>query len=422
MNNTIVKGLNDGNLKEISKNIPCLYFEDENDCDIFWKLVSFSKDEIMNSRKKNDKKRFITSTKINNTRYRCIFTTNTSKFVFKRKSYRCTFDKDFNYLEINGWIFHKLRYKGIFNIWFDIDNRINSILGKTPFYLNGRPKKFKYDNFHTHVANVFYMKSFNNIEDPTSIEPSKLPISIENKHFTQIKNNNEDKIIMDSLLFYKNERVYCIFEKGKNINNKYKLVQLATRKNVIWDLTDNAQNLTSNITLLPERTINNTTSIFINKKNKNSFSNINTFKNHIFVDHWKDRLKEIFKTYKKYNGIDKSIPLTADQIENLFKAGLINKIIKEVDNNVEKEAYISGDELYIYIDNKNTDTYYPYLKICFFLPIDFCGKKYYIVISYNNKGTLRSKTPRFEYETLYTEEYRNNQIMPYESIKNKISQ
>lgn len=417
MNKTIVNGLNDNNLKEISNKIDCLGLEDENDCDIFWKLVSFSKDEIMNSRKKNNKKRFMISKKINNTRYRCFFTINTSKFVFKRKSYHCTFDKDFDYLEINGWIFHKLRYKGIFNIWFDIDNSINSKLEKTFFYLNGKKKKFKYDNFHTHVANVFYMKLFNNIEESISIEPSKLPISIENKHFIQIKNNNEDKIIMDSLLFYKSERLYCIFEKGKNINNKYKLVQLATPKDVIWPFK--AQNLISNITSLPERTINtHTKSIFINKEHHNSFGNIKEFKTHIFEDHWNDRLEKIFKTYKEYNGIlDDSNTL----IKDLFKDGLINKIIKEVDNNVKKEAYISGDDLYIYIDNKKTDAYCPHLKICFFLPIDFCGKKYYIVISYNQNGISLSKTHKFEFETLYTEEMRNNQIMPYESIKNKIS-
>lgn len=48
------------------------------------------------------------------------------------------------------------------------------------------------------------------------------------------------------------------------------------------------------------------------------------------------------------------------------------------------------------------------------MPIDFCGKKYYIVISYNKKNQ------KFSYETLYTEEMRNNQIMPYESLRNKI--
>lgn len=426
-NAPIVTDIKYDNLKDMI-NDTFLADDIEKSFDIFWELLSFSKEKITDNRENNKTSYFSDFKKINNSRFRCTFTINTSKFVFNRKSYHCTFDKDFNYLEINGIIFHKLKYKGIFNVWFDIDNRINSILGKTFFYLNGRYKKFKYDNFHTHIANVFYMKLFNNnIEEENSFDCKTIfnsfPITDENKHFIKIKNNGEDRIIMDSLLFYESERVYCIFEKDKNRTNKYKLVQLATRKKVIYDLkfTRNTQNLISNNTPLPNRTIKyDIDSFFINKDNPASFGNIVELKKHLFTDHWDDRLKKIFETYKKYNGIDKSIPLTADQIKNLFKAGLINKIKEEVDNNVKKETYISGDELYIYIDNKNTDRYFPKLKKCFFLPIDFCGKIYYVVVSINTKNN--NKSFWFNYETLYTEEMRNNQIMPYESIKNKISQ
>ena len=51
------------------------------------------------------------------------------------------------------------------------------------------------------------------------------------------------------------------------------------------------------------------------------------------------------------------------------------------------------------------------------MPIDFCGEKYYVVISC---GKERGNKIKFEYETIYTEYMKKNQIMLYESLRKQL--
>jgi hypothetical protein len=151
----------------------------------------------------------------------------------------------------------------------------------------------------------------------------------------------------------------------------------------------------------------------------------------------------MFEKYKSYNGIPDSsildeINLSAvlkgtekkeledllfpkevsnSILKKLFKIGLVKKIKDEVNKNIEKDTYISGEDIYLYINNKNKERYLPPLKICFFMPIDFCGEKYYVVISCVKEGRNKIK---FEYETIYTEYMKKNQIMLYESLRKQL--
>ena len=256
---------------------------------------------------------------------------------------------------------------------------------------------------------------------------------------------------MDSLLFYRGKRVYCVLKK---IDNRYKLIQLSTTKET---LSKNSKNIIEESlhSDLPERTvkineINNTIlEIHFGEISRNSFSPVNEedFCKHIFgKKHFSEkngRIKQMFEKYKSYNGIPDSsildeINLSAvlkgtekkeledllfpkevsnSILKKLFKIGLIKKIKDEVNKNIEKDTYISGDDIYLYINNKNKERYLPPLKICFFMPIDFCGEKYYVVISCEKESRNKIK---FEYETIYTEYMKKNQIMLYESLRKQL--
>lgn len=388
--------------------------------DLLLHLISFSEEWF----KKNNSKEDPTEEDVifNGSSYVCRFFKTTSTFEIDKKEYKCTFTfndktKTFDLSEINGIKFHKYKYVGVLNTWCDIDNNIDDVLKNKQFTLNNKKKKFNNETFNTHIAYVFYIKLFNeDIGHPyIKFEENHDVISFINKNI--ITNEYfgiiDDIIVMDSLLFYKKERVYCVFKRN---NNKAQLVQLCTNKDIIWGQSNNTDNLIQKFPVRPKKTIEIGTGSILFKKTKKDSMNINKFYDHLFEEHWNDRLSNVFNEYKDYNGISES-NMTEEKkvfIKELFKKGLIRKIRKEVDENSKKESCISGEDLYIYINNKNPESYYPDIKICFFMPIDFCGKKYYIVISYNKKDQ------KFSYETLYTEEMRNNQIMPYESLRNKI--
>ena len=75
----------------------------------------------------------------------------------------------------------------------------------------------------------------------------------------------------------------------------------------------------------PKKTIEIGTGSILFKKTKKDSMNINKFHDHLFKDHWKDRLSKVFNEYKDYNGISES-NMTEEKkefIKELFKKGLI---------------------------------------------------------------------------------------------------
>lgn len=386
-----------------------------------------------------------------------------SNFKISNKEYKCTFKKEEDnkiiLSKINNIVFdEENRYIGVFKTYCDIDkNTYEEFIAEKQF----NSEKYSYEQFLLHISYVFYQKLFYiNIEEneiPRSLtadEDIKIRIEQaidEKKYFKQIEIKNDTYLIMDSLLFYREKRVYCVFKK---IDNRYKLIQLSTTKET---LSNKSNNLIENYSYseLPERTVkineidNTILEINFGEKSDNSFSpdNEEDFHNHIFgkkhFSRKNGRITQMFEKYKSYNGIPDSSILdeinlsevlkgtekkeledllfpkdgSNSILKKLFKIGLIKKIKDEVKKNIERDTYISGDDIYLYINNKNKERYLPPLKICFFMPIDFCGEKYYVVISCVKEGRNKIK---FEYETIYTEYMKKNQIMLYESLRKQL--
>jgi hypothetical protein len=135
------------------------------------------------------------------------------------------------------------RYIGVFKTYCDIDkNTYEEFIAEKQF----NSKKYSYEQFLLHISYVFYQKLFY-----INIEENEIPRSLkvdedikkrieqaidEKKYFKQIEIKNDTYLIMDSLLFYRGKRVYCVFLK---IDDRYKLIQLSTTKETLSNKSNN---------------------------------------------------------------------------------------------------------------------------------------------------------------------------------------
>ena len=148
-----------------------------------------------------------------------------SNFKISNKEYKCTFkkveDNKIILSKINNIVFdEENRYIGVFKTYCDIDkNTYEEFIAEKQF----NSEKYSYEQFLLHISYVFYQKLFYiNIEEneiPRSLrvdEDIKIRIKQaidEKKYFKQIEIKNDTYLIIDSLLFYREKRVYCVFLK-----------------------------------------------------------------------------------------------------------------------------------------------------------------------------------------------------------------
>ena len=112
--------------------------------------------------------------------------------------------------------------------------------------------------------------------------------------------------------------------------------------------------------------------------------------------HWQ-RLKPIYKKYCESTG---------DQNREKFREYFMKEFEDKIENLIYLEKSVDNNHIGIYIENLK-DVFFPNITNSVYMEIEFFGKKYYIVLSYD-KG--RRGNYSFTPKTFFTEELYRKRI------------
>lgn len=245
------------------------------------------------------------------------------------------------------------------------------------------------NDFTQYIAYIFYAKAFYHVS--TQGQGSEANKNNQgtfaliqsyvnnNSHFKFITIGTESYVVMDSLLIYNYERVFCIFKEDKNPQDgRYNLDTICTKKEIIY--TENTTNLKLENYIkdekdYPQREIKITDdNTLIRFESDSVMFHFEGFWKHIFSDDdHENRIKEIkrIKEITTDTGIINGVKI---EIKNL----ITETIKKEVELQQKINKRIFPNDAFIYINNKGKDFFPEIYRSCF-LDFEFGGEIYYLV-------------------------------------------
>ena len=246
-------------------------------------------------------------------------------------------------------------------------------------------------DFTQYISYIFYAKAFystTTLRQGQDIFAHIQSYLNNNSHFKFITIGTESYVVMDSLLIYNYERVFCIFKENKNSQDRrYNLDTICTKEEIIYTENTTTKNLKLENYIkdekdYPQREIKITDDNTLIRFESDSITiDWKTFWNHIFSDdNHENRIKEI-KRIKEITKDTKIITSVKEEIKN----SITKTINKEVKLQQKINKRIFPNNAFIYINNKDEDFFPETYRSCF-LEFEFGGEMYYLVFKVDDNN------------------------------------
>ena len=355
------------------------------------------------------------------------------KSIFKTtsgKEITIKLDKNNKLTKIGNIAFYEyLKYRRVLFLW--------TYISKEDIWIGLKDKSFHQrsfsdiNDFTQYISYIFYAKAFYSAPAPeqgTQANKNKQDIFADiqsyvnnNSHFKFITIGTESYVVMDSLLIYNYERVFCIFKENKNSQDRrYNLDTICTKEEIIYTENTTTKNLKLENYIkdekdYPQREIKITDDNTLIEFGSASINFIwGKFWRHIFSDdEHENRIKEI----KRIKEITTNTYII-DKVKEEIKKSITKTIEKEVKLQQKINKRIFPNDAFIYINNKDKDFFPDTYRSCF-LEFEFGSEMYYLVfeVDNNNNKVDDNKNddiskPKYQFTlvTLYTKEMYENRF------------